>query len=317
MASLAKKLNVKDGMKLRVIAKPSAVDLLACPGSPAVDDAAVQERIEAAFVVQRRRNARRTLLLRPDDIGWAQLTAAPRANRRDASGVVGIQLSGSVRVPFLGLRLHDDVRGCEKQQTVADYGCAFPARRQSADPPSFCPIREIVGHETLIRFEVASQDDNFVDAIVAPVHRRRPTVLKQRAVRLPHCSAVTPVDGEQVRFLTLMVEHEQLACENGRGSGTIWVICQREPSFPYQVSFEVVAQQSVRAEVDIDALPVSDGRRSSWISDRVHFFDLAGRDSTPPENFAGAAIDRDSRKLTVFSVKLRQEDVSVPDAGRR
>ena len=101
-----------------------------------------------------------------------------------------------------------------KQQSVTDDRRAFPARRQSSYPPSLCSIRKIVCHESLVRLKVTSQDYYLVYAVVTPMHRSRPSVLKQRAVRLPNGAAVVAIDAEKVGVFTLMGRILQFTDDN-------------------------------------------------------------------------------------------------------
>src|SRR5262249_44268571 len=134
------------------------------------NDAAVLESIKSSVVIQRGGNSGRPLLLRPCDIRLADGALAAWTNSHYASGVVRVELSGPLRVLLFGRRLQNNVRRGEKQQTVANHRCAFPTRRQPSYPPSFRSIREVVGHQTLIRLKVASQHDNLVDPVVTPMH---------------------------------------------------------------------------------------------------------------------------------------------------
>ena len=72
----------------------------------------------------------------------ADFTLAARTNRQDARRVVGVDLSGSFRVPFFRRRLQNNVRRSQKQQTAIKDRRTLPARRQSSDPPALRAIRE-------------------------------------------------------------------------------------------------------------------------------------------------------------------------------
>src|SRR5882724_3937785 len=49
----------------------------------------------------------------------------------------------------------------------------------------------------------------------------------------------------------------------------------------------------------------------------MDLFDLFRRNGTPPQNLAGASIDAHGGQMLVRPIKLRQENTSLPNAGRR
>src|SRR5262249_54085138 len=148
------------------------------------------------------------------DIRLLNFTLATGANSHDASRVIRVELSGSFRVPFFSHGLQYNVRRGQKQQTVANDWRTLSARRQSSDPPSFRSLCKGVCHQALVRLKVASQHNNLVGLAVTPVHRSRPSILKHRTVCLPDSPAVAPIEAEQVRVLSLMVEHQQFTSQN-------------------------------------------------------------------------------------------------------
>src|SRR5262249_41165022 len=128
-------------------------------------------------------------------------TFAARSNGHYARRVLRVKLRGSVRVLFFRLYFQDNVGRGEKHHIVPDDRRTLPARWKSRDPPALRSVREIIGHQPLIRPKVASQHDDLIESVVPPIHGRRPTKLKTRAVRFPDSLAVPAIDAEQVSFL--------------------------------------------------------------------------------------------------------------------
>src|SRR5437879_9182360 len=129
-------------------------------------------------------------------------------------GVFRVKLRGSFRVPFFGLYIQDDVGRGEKHHVASDDRRTLPARWKSSDPPALRPVREIIGHQPLVRLKVTSEHDNLIDPVVPPIYGRRPSIFKLREVGLPDSLAVAAIDAKQVRVFPLMVEHKQVAGDN-------------------------------------------------------------------------------------------------------
>src|ERR1041385_3088192 len=89
------------------------------------------------------------------------------------------------------------------------------------------------------------------------------------------------------------------------------------PPRPFQISVEVVTQQSIRPEVHVDALSVSDGCGAGGTTDRMDLFDLCRRNGAPPKSLARATVDTERGESFILAIKFRQENTSTPNNGRR
>src|SRR5215472_15151771 len=114
-----------------------------------------------------------------------------------------------------------------------------------------------------------------------------------------------------------MIQHQQVAGNNGGSDRAADVFCQGQPPFPLHLSIEVVADQSIRSEVDIYTLTIGGGRRSGWTADVVKLFDLGRSHGTTPESFSSALIEAQSGELVGRAIELREEDAPIRNDRRR
>src|SRR5262249_6061111 len=122
---------------------------------------------------------------------------------------------------------------------------------------------------------------------------------------------------EQVGIVSLVIDYEVIARDDRRRNRAVGVLRIRHPVLPFQISVQVVAQQAVRAEVNVDTLAVRGRSGCGGTTDFVDFLDGVGRDRAAPQHLSCSAVDAQRGELTIGLIELGEENPPLPNRGGR